>query len=420
MENLRYRTGWKGRWLSRLRRCWPRSCPIAGALRVLRDAGRRRRRHRTVALRPKQTCVGRPTLRLLRFLFCRRFLPPNRVHFGEIRLARGHALPGERREGRCDGPSPQRRAGPAGPDLGDAGSTRAARAPGRPGEEVPALGRFGDGFVWLHVNLNDARVPGLIAEGRLGPPDLAAAAFASDPHQRVTVEDGQVGGVIADLAGRPTGRTPRPSGCPTPPGGCISCWAPTSSSAGGGTRSSGPTRCGRSSPRAAARRAGGTSRNLDRPGRGGDRGAGRRLSDRLDGIEDHILDERIRQETRQLGPIRRDAVRLHRQLNGLRAVFHRLEERRATICRRKPGRPPPASPSGSTPLDRDMVVLAERSRLLQEELSGCSPGSRTASSPHPVDPDRPVPAAHPRHGLFGMNTKGLPLPSGTTARRWRS
>ncbi|WP_336492999.1 CorA family divalent cation transporter, partial [Methylobacterium nigriterrae] len=52
---------------------------------------------------------------------------------------------------------------------------------------------------------------------------------------------------------------------------------------------------------------------------------GGRLADELAEIEDHILDERVRGERRRLGPIRRDAVRLHRQLLGLRAVFHRLE-----------------------------------------------------------------------------------------------
>ncbi len=57
-------------------------------------------------------------------------------------------------------------------------------------------------------------MPGLIAEGRLGPPDLAAAAFASDPHQRVTVEDDQVGGVIADLAREADGPDTAPERLP--------------------------------------------------------------------------------------------------------------------------------------------------------------------------------------------------------------
>ena len=45
-----------------------------------------------------------------------------------------------------------------------------------------------EGFLWLHVDLVDARVEGLIAAGRFGPPRLAAATFARDGHQRVVIE----------------------------------------------------------------------------------------------------------------------------------------------------------------------------------------------------------------------------------------
>ena len=53
---------------------------------------------------------------------------------------------------------------------------------------------------------------------------------------------------------------------------------------------------------------------------------GQRLADELDGIEDRVIDGRNRDDRRRLGPIRRSAVRLHRQLLGLAAVFHRLED----------------------------------------------------------------------------------------------
>ncbi len=58
------------------------------------------------------------------------------------------------------------------------------------GEVLPVPGSFGAGFTWLHFNLNDARLPALIAEGRLGPPHLTGMAFAGDPHQRLIVEAG--------------------------------------------------------------------------------------------------------------------------------------------------------------------------------------------------------------------------------------
>ncbi|TGD96836.1 magnesium transporter CorA [Methylobacterium nonmethylotrophicum] len=277
-----------------------------------------------------------------------------------------------------------------------------------PGEDVPGLGRFGEGFVWLHVNLNDARVPGLVAEGRLGPPDLAAVAFASDPHQRVAVEDGQVGGVIADLS-RDADAPAAPERLPDATGRLHFVLGANYLVSGRRHPILGPD---------AVRDAVAEGRSLAGPvalletliGRVaaaiGARGTA--LSERLDGIEDHILDERIRDETRQLGPIRRDAVRLHRQLHGLRAVFHRLEEDGEDL--------PEATREAAAriaqrldALDRDMVVLADRSRLLQEELSGLL-ARQSNRQLHTLSvltalflPPTLV------TGLFGMNTKGLPL-----------
>ncbi|KMO32760.1 CorA family divalent cation transporter [Methylobacterium aquaticum] len=277
-----------------------------------------------------------------------------------------------------------------------------------PGEEIPPLGRFGEGFVWLHVNLNDARVPGLIAEGRFGPPGLAGAAFASDPHQRVTVEDGQVGGVIADLAREGDG-PPGPERLADAAGRLHFVLGPNFLVSGRRHPIVGPD---------ALREAIAEGRALPGPvalletligqiaaaiaARGG------AMSEQIDGIEDHILDERIREETRQLGPIRRDAVRLHRQLNGLRAVFHRLEEEGDAL--------PEATLEAAAriaqrldAIDRDMVVLADRSRLLQEELSAllARQSNRQLQTLSVLTALFLPPTLVT--GLFGMNTKGLPL-----------
>ena len=138
--------------------------------------------------------------------------------------------------------------------------------------------------------------------------------------------------------------------------------------------------------------------------------SGTRLSDELDTIEDHILDSTRRVERRRIGPVRRDAVRLHRQLLGLRAVFHRLEEdgaaadlpqaeimTAARIAQRLDA------------LDRDMSVLAERSRLLQEEVSTrlAETANRQLYTLSILSALFLPPALIT--GFFGMNTKGLPL-----------
>ncbi|WP_407526423.1 CorA family divalent cation transporter [Methylobacterium oryzisoli] len=274
------------------------------------------------------------------------------------------------------------------------------------GEPLPAPGSFGEGFLWLHVNLNDARVAGLIADGHLGPRQLVAATFANDPHQRVAVEDGHVGGVVADLVREAGGGAPADAG-----GRLHFVLGPRLLVSGRRHPVAGPE---------VAREAAAEGRAIAEPvalleilighvvtamaTRGG------RLADELDEIEDHILDERFRGDRRRLGPIRRDAVRLHRQLLGLRAVFHRLEGAGGE------GDLPPAALAAAAriaqrldALDRDMVVLAERSRLMQEELASYvnQQANRQLYTLSVMTALFLPPTLVT--GLFGMNTRGLPL-----------
>ena len=137
---------------------------------------------------------------------------------------------------------------------------------------------------------------------------------------------------------------------------------------------------------------------------------GARLADELDEIEDHILEARMRGERRRLGPIRRDAVRLHRQLLGLRAVFHRLEA--AAADEEVPAVAIAAAARIAQrldALDRDMVMLADRSRLMQEELSAdlAQQSNRQLYTLSVLTALFLPPTLVT--GLFGMNTKGLPL-----------
>lgn len=191
-------------------------------------------------------------------------------------------------------------------------------------EVLPEPGGFGEGFTWLHFNLNDARLATLVAEGRLGPRHLTAASFGSDPHQRLMVEDGHIGGVVADLV-HGTGERAEPGEADA--GGRLHfVMGPRLLASGRRHPVAGPD---------LARDATTEGRCILAPFQlleiiveqvvGAMARMGGRLADELDEIEDHILDERVRGERRRLGPIRRDAVRLHRQLLGLRAVFHRLE-----------------------------------------------------------------------------------------------
>lgn len=274
------------------------------------------------------------------------------------------------------------------------------------GVDLTDLSAFGEGFLWLHFDLGMADLDAAVSEGLLGPMRLATSAFGPDDHQRVTVEGSYVGGVVADLSrvadgteqDDVTGRLhfvmgPRAliSGRRQP----VESPEATRAAAAEGVRISSPvllleTLIGYVVAAIAT--------------------SGAKLSDELDGIEDHILDERVRGDRRRLGPIRRDAVRLHRQLLGLRAVFHRVEGDGAAE-----DLPPQALAAAARlaqrldALDRDMNLIAERSRLLQEELS-----SRVAEQSNRQLYTLSVLTAlflPPTliTGFFGVNTKGLPL-----------
>ena len=279
--------------------------------------------------------------------------------------------------------------------------------------DLPDLGAFGEGFLWLHFDLGRAELDAAIGQGQLGPQRLAASAFGPDEHQRITVEGDHVGGVVADLSrvadgteqDDVTGRLhfimgPRAlvSGRRKP----VESPEATRAAAAKGVRIASPvllleTLIGYVIASIAA--------------------SGSKLADEVDGIEDHILDERVRGDRRRLGPIRRDAVRLHRQLLGLCAVFHRLEADGVTQ-----DLPPQAITAAARiaqrldALDRDMNLIAERSRLLQEELS-----ARVADQSNRQLYTLSVLTAlflPPTFitGFFGVNTKGLPLadnPHGT-------
>src|SRR5882757_3239793 len=89
----------------------------------------------------------------------------------------------------------------------------------------------------------------------------------------------------------------------------------------------------------------------------------------IDDIEERILASEARSDMRGvLGRSRRTCVRLHRQLSGLRTLFHRLEQK-------KPDHLSPALrlQAGKLAqrldgLDHDIIELRERSRLLEEEI----------------------------------------------------
>ncbi|GJD72486.1 CorA family divalent cation transporter [Methylobacterium goesingense] len=263
-----------------------------------------------------------------------------------------------------------------------------------------------DGFLWLHLDLVDARLDGPIATGRLGPPALAAATFARDGHQRVVAEGTSLGLVIADRTREFSGRIEEE------PAGRLHCVLGERLLVSGRRHATAAAEAARDAVLAGRRVSdpagllemfvGHVAAALD--------ASARRFSDELDAIEDRMLDEDQPDDPKPLAPIRRQAVRQHRQLAGLSAVFHRLESETEEADDDLPAAVVRMAARVVQRLDslhRDMLVLSERSRLLQDEIAG-----RTAAETNRQLFTLSILTAlflPPTlvTGVFGMNTKGL-------------
>lgn len=133
------------------------------------------------------------------------------------------------------------------------------------------------------------------------------------------------------------------------------------------------------------------------------------LAKQIDAIEDGLIDRKVRDERQNLSKMRRTSVKLHRQLSGLRTLFHRLEHE--GVERLKPGLRLAAGRLAQRldALDHDVVELRDRARLLQEEVSA-KLIEETNNHLHVLSvltmlflPPTLI------TGVFGMNTKGLPF-----------
>ena len=93
------------------------------------------------------------------------------------------------------------------------------------------------------------------------------------------------------------------------------------------------------------------------------------LSDEIDLIEDMILKDELSDDRQRLGRARLMSVRIHRRVNGLRSIFRRLDDEdggEQVESLRAAGR---RLTQRLDELDRDVIELRDRARLLQDELS---------------------------------------------------
>jgi zinc transporter len=270
-----------------------------------------------------------------------------------------------------------------------------------------------DGLFWLHFNLADARALQWLTPANLQvPPQARALLLSKDTYQQLHTVDDCVYGVISDLL--------RDIGEATEDTGYLRFIMTEQILISGRHHAL----CAVDATRRAledGRRIEGIAALLetivenvaDTMDRVADR-----VAHALDEVEEQVLSDGATDLRQNLGRLRRTCVRLHRQVSGLRIVFYRLEQknsgdlkpalrlRAGELAQRLDG------------LDRTIVEMRERSRLLQEELhlkieeQGNNNIRVLSILTALLMPPTLV------SGIFGMNIKGLPFTDLEAAFVW--
>lgn len=260
------------------------------------------------------------------------------------------------------------------------------------------------GLLWLHFNLADMRVAQWLSAGKLRLPPVARQLVLSrDEFQQLHTVDDCIYGVISDLV--------RTIDAPTEQIGYLR-FAMTESVLISG--------------RLQALCAVDATRRILEDGVKISNAAAlletivdhvadsmEQMSDKLDidldEIEEKILSDGTSDRRKELGRVRRTCVRLHRQLSGLRLVFHRLDQKDMNQLNPAVRLHAAKLAQRLDELDHQIMEMRDRSRLLQEELqlkmeekSSRSLNLLSVLTALLLPPTLIA-------GIFGMNTKGLPL-----------
>ena len=269
-----------------------------------------------------------------------------------------------------------------------------------------------DGWPWLHFNLADARAVEWLRAAEL-PARALAMMLSRDRHQQLHANEDCIYGIFADFMTRIEGpgdeighlrfiMTERLLVSGRHHALCSVEWTRETIERGG-----------RRLPHVAAL----LDLIVEHVGDAIDQLADKLATD-LDEIESNLTLGRHSAERPKLTRARQAAARLHRQLAGLRTLFHRLE-REGTD-----GLKPPLRLSAGVlaqrldALDHDIVEMRHRAHLLQEEI-GAAIAEETNRNLHVLAvltalllPPTLV------TGIFGMNTKGLPFTEMEEAFLW--
>lgn len=259
------------------------------------------------------------------------------------------------------------------------------------------------GLLWLHLNLSDARASAWLAGSSL--PALAKEAFGSHAdHQQLHAFDNCIAGIVSDLAQDFVGTddTVHHLHFAITERVLIS---------------------GRHRPLT------GTARTREALDRGHIRlttvaalfelivqkvaeGIGLfvdELSVSLDTIEDRLARGGQLERRGDLSRVRRTSVRVHREIAGLRMVFRRLESDDLDSLPRDLQIGASKLVQRLDAIDRDVVDLRDRARLLQEEMAAAvaEESNRSLAMLSVITAIFLPPTLI--SGIFGMNLKGLPM-----------
>lgn len=272
---------------------------------------------------------------------------------------------------------------------------------------------YRDGWLWLHLNLADARAAQWLASAEL--PTVAVLVLRThDTHQQMHVADDCIYGIFSDLIRnleKATGEIAYLRFVMTERL-LVSGRHHSLSSVEAAHRE--VARGARRLPNVAALLELIVEQVVDAID-----GFTDELSREIDAIEDGLLAERVTDERRRLDRLRRTSVRLHRQLSGLRTLFHRLEREGVEHLK-----PPLRLAAGRLvqrldALDHSVIEMRDRARMLQDEIGG-KMVEETNNHLHVLSiltmlflPPTLI------TGVFGMNVKGLPSPTTKTHFFWQ-
>jgi zinc transporter len=270
-------------------------------------------------------------------------------------------------------------------------------------EDMERIGESGEGYYWLHLDLADQRTRGLIERLNFLTAEARAPFIEPVDHQFIEHADNIVSGALLDHERGLSGRLSQTdylrfaicrgvfvSARKRP----LNIAEKTRNALSAGVRARAPLGLFETLVELMCDERAKMIRDLNLT---------------LDGVEDRIIEGRGRDERATLGPARRDAVRLARQIGGLGSTLLRLEQAANEPEHEELGETAARLVQRVDALLRDNASIQDRARLLQDELNAIL-NLETNDRLYllTVVTTLLLPATFVT-GYFGMNTKQLPL-----------